>query len=473
MRRHVLYFTWIACALLTSATNAEAVSPEATERPNIVLILGDDHGWPYYGFMGSSIVETPNLDTLAKSGTLFPYTYNTASVCRPALRSILTGLYPQQYEIRATKIASRNRSTSGTRGEPMTEFATLPRVLAAAGYATFQAGKLWDGTYADSGFTGGMTATLQEASTHYTGNLAGKQLGRKTLDPVFEFLRAPREGPFFLWFAPQLPHAPHNAPAKFSDRYGEKDLVDGARRYYANCTWEDAVVGQLLDFLDSEDLRENTLIVYLSDNGWEQPPSRAVVTHLGGRHGKTSMHELGFRTPLIFSWPGHLPGDRRVDDLVSTVDLFPTLVDFAGAKAPSNLPGIDLGPIVRGRTDESPRERMIGGQFVTGDARLPAPFKKYSGDAYYLREGDWYYILWGGNLNRQKLFDKKADPEELTDVSLLHPERARAYRERVLDWLDETGIGRKRLGWTPGWILRRRAPPKPSPASAPTTNEAM
>ncbi|MDG2304399.1 MAG: sulfatase-like hydrolase/transferase [Candidatus Binatia bacterium] len=112
MKRPTPRLSAIVLTRLASAAYAETDAKPPTNRPNIVVILGDDHGWPFYGFMESSLVETPHLDTLPKNGTVFPNAYNTDCVCRPALRSILTGLHPQQSELRAARITQRNRATT-------------------------------------------------------------------------------------------------------------------------------------------------------------------------------------------------------------------------------------------------------------------------------------------------------------------------------------------------------------------------
>lgn len=125
---------------------ASAVFAPAAERPNIVLIISDDHGWPYYGFMGSEVVRTPQLDRLAAEGTVVPFTYNTSSLCAPSLRAVLTGLQPHQFALHAGATARDNRARTGERGSPIERMATLPRLLSKVGYATFERGSSGMGT---------------------------------------------------------------------------------------------------------------------------------------------------------------------------------------------------------------------------------------------------------------------------------------------------------------------------------------
>lgn len=451
--------TALASVLVGLAVLVLSSSAPAADRPNIVLIISDDHGWPYYGFTGSDVVQTPQLDRLATEGTTFPHTFNTSSRCRPSLRSILTGLYPHQFALRSGAIARAHRRNTGDRGYPIEQMATLPRLLAKAGYATFQAGKLWDGTHLQVGFEDGMTRT---AVVGPPSKDTAVTLGRETLEPVFSFLRRKRDEPFFLWFAPQLPHVPHDAPEKYRVPYEKAGWSGQALDYFAMCTWSDEIIGRLLTFLDERGLRDDTLVVYLSDNGWEH--AKEGYPGNGGRNGKGSMHELGFRTPMIFRWPGHIPPARQIDAPVSTVDLFPTLLHLAGAGSVPGRSGIDLGPTLRGGHAPE-RTQIIGAQFVRQDRRRPRDLRSFEGDAYYLRDEDWYYILYGGELRKGVLFDKRTDPDEQTDVSHLHPERVRRYREDVLSWLDEIGVGRRRLGWVPAAERnRRRATRKKDPS---------
>jgi arylsulfatase A-like enzyme len=200
------FSAFVLCLLLC----AVACGPEAVPRrpPNIVLIVGDDHGYRDFGFMGSEIAETPNLDRLAAGGVVFPLGYATASVCRPSLRSLLTGLHPLEF-----KRFEQRRIRQGSEAVPKTPlsemFQTLPALLAERGYASFQSGKFQEGHFENAGFTHGMTRTTGKA-----GRKQGIRIARETMDPVYQFIDQHREQPFFLWFAPQLPHHPHHTPPR-------------------------------------------------------------------------------------------------------------------------------------------------------------------------------------------------------------------------------------------------------------------
>jgi uncharacterized sulfatase len=243
---------------------------ESVDPPNIVLIIGDDVGWSDFGFMGARDVHTPNLDRLASEGAVFTHAMSSASTCKPALRTLLTGLEPG--EVRQRLLAAGR----GTSAPPAFRdvFETLPERLAARGYASFQGGKFWEGGFLMGGFTHGMTWRWGDEAAEFEGfhRHAGADalaLGRETMEPLFAFLEEARGRPFFVWSAPLLPHLPHDAPDAFKALYADDPSPQWLRDYRANVTWFDATVGALIAKLDELALREDTLVVYVSDNGWD------------------------------------------------------------------------------------------------------------------------------------------------------------------------------------------------------------
>jgi uncharacterized sulfatase len=287
------------------------------------------------------------------------------------------------------------------------------------------------------------------------------------LDPVYEFIDAHQDQPFFLWFAPMLPHKPYDAAWEYRQRYVERGLVTVAVSYYANITRFDDLVGELLSHLEQAGLRERTLVVYLADNGWVQEPHEAHGRVLGGERGKGSLHEMGVRTPIVFSWPGVVPGGVVSDALVSTVDLFPTLLDYAGAPQRSERPGRSLRPLIQdGRGWR--RDRVIGlrsyrrrpeqpasepGEPATGfeefasefedpeeafeesaPGRSPGPTRERS---YFLRDRDWWYI-WHQSRGVDELYDASRDPRAERDLAAQRPEIVERLREQTRAWDAET-----------------------------------
>jgi uncharacterized sulfatase len=381
--------TLIALGLLSACGGAVRDSGP----PNVVLIIGDDHGYPYYGFMGSPIVETPHLDTLAREGTVFTRGYTSASACREALLTLLTGLHPEQWWAKNRMLARAGRRRKNF--EEIQDFATLPRLLAQKGYASFQGGKYWEGTYDLGGFTHGMKETVGSNRLTDTSGGAGLTLGRATMQPLWDFLDAHKHRRrFFVWFAPMLPHRPFDAAKRYVARYDRSEIGPWARLYYANITRFDDLVGEIMDYLDREHLRRSTLVIYLSDNGWEQPPDRTTI--LGGPHGKFSIYDHGFRTPIILSWPGQIREGKVQQALVASTDLFATILDFAGVPAPRDREGETLRPLLTGNGSLARREviegvRRLRREGASGKALSPAqslPEER----AYFLRDANWRYV---------------------------------------------------------------------------------
>jgi uncharacterized sulfatase len=414
MKRRLAVALLLVCACGAGPDGADP------RPPNIVLIIGDDHGYRDFGFMGSEIAHTPNLDRLAAGGTVFPFGYSTASVCRPALRSLLTGLYPIEFDRREQRL--RREGIPPSPRTPLRDhFHTLPALLAQQGYASFQSGKFQEGAYRNAGFTHGMT---EQAGRD--GRMQGIRIARETMEPVFAFIDEHVEEPFFVWLAPQLPHLPHNAPEEYLTRYKGLDLPWFAPRYYAAVTWFDAAVGRLVQHLEDRGVRDRTLIVYLADNGWQVPgPDVDYDYVLGGHQGKASLHEAGFRTPIIFNLPGGIPAGKTRDTLVSSVDLYPTLLDFAGAAA-VNRRGLNLRRTLAG-LETSTRTALIGTAAALRSDREGEP----SGGAF-LRTRRWHYLWY--NDGREALFDLAADPDEKRDVAEGHPDVTKAYRKRIRRW---------------------------------------
>jgi uncharacterized sulfatase len=415
-----------ALLLLAAALAGGCRAEEVAGPPNIVLVIADDLGWPDSGFMGSPIVQTPHLDRLAAEGTVFRNGYATASICRPSLRSLLTGLHPVQWTSRLQQLA--REGVERPHAEAILGFTTLPALLRQVGYASFQGGKFWEGTYALAGFDEGMQLT---GDGRYRSE-EGKPLGRETLEPLSRFLDAHRDRLFFVWFAPMLPHVPHDAPEAYRSLYRDRGFSSTAVGYYANVTRFDAVVGELVAELGERGLLERTLLVYLSDNGWDQPPDLEIVDpRFDGPRGKRTMYDLGFRTPIVLHWPGRVPEGVVREELVSTVDLFPTLLDYAGAPVPPGLPGASLRPLVEGR-GRLERESVIEGMVeVRGGAGVgpnePRPHLGWSA-----RRGRWHYIWYEGD--GEELYDVEADPREQRDLAREQPKVARRLRREIRAW---------------------------------------
>ncbi len=419
--------------LLVWAISAYFVFPSGDERPNLVLIIGDDHGYPYSGFMGSAIVKTPHLDKLAREGTVFTTGYNTSSLCRPSLRSLLTGLDPLQWQLRVQQIQKSGGVKPGT--PEVRNFRTLPSLLSLRGYRSFQAGKHWEGSFRDAGFSEGSKGPKidEQDLISMAGGHDGLEIGRITMKPVLDFLARAEGEPFLLWFAPLLPHAPMDASNEYvRSHYAGLGLSRSAELYYANVSRLDDAVGELVAALGRLQLRSRTLIVYVSDNGWKNDPHEEIQptpAGTGGAGGKGSMKDFGFRTPIVFNWPGRVPGGKVRNDLVSTLDLLPTLLDYAGLESPVGRPGRSLRPGIHDQRSVS-RPEIVGHQ--ASKAAWPGDGDAQLRRAYFVRTATQHYI-WYPDSDREEIYDHSLDPDELRNVASTGT-NAKWFRKRIANW---------------------------------------
>jgi uncharacterized sulfatase len=268
----------------------------------------------------------------------------------------------------------------------------------------------------------------------------GLEIGREGMKPIEDFvdLARTRKKPFFLWYAPFLPHRPHDPPPRLLERYQIASRPLPLARYAAMCQWFDETCGQLIDLLQRRGLRENTLIVYVTDNGWIQDPQGSGFAP----RSKQSPYEGGVRTPIIFSWPGRLsPMDRP--ERVSSIDLVPTLLGAAGARPIEGLPGLDLWPHLRtGAPIE--REALFGEGFAHDIADIANP--EASLLYRWCIEGRWKLILTDeGEVNRYasvhprtrrepQLFDLDNDPHETGNMASEHPDVVERLARRIRAW---------------------------------------
>ena len=400
------------------ATLLAAAAP-AADRPNIVLIISDDHAHTDYGFMGSTAVKTPNLDRIAGQSVLYPRGY-TMPVCSPSLACLLTGLHPHRHGITGNDLAGPMKR--GPRG-PLAERLLsnpllLPKALSDAGYLTFQSGKLWNMTYREAGFTHGMTDT---AGRHGDAGLA---IGRKGLGPMLDFIdeAADDKKPFFVWYAPLLPHDPHTPPADILKLYAGKGPTPAGEKYLAMVDWFDRTCGELDRHLEKRGLAGNTIVLYLADNGWDGPRG-----YKGGR-AKLTPYETGIRTPIFIRWPDRLKPLRDNETLASVVDVVPTLLKHAGLPVPAGLPGLDLADNAAMRA----RNAVFVESYTHDIADLDAPEKSLL--ARVVIRGDHKLLIPGTAVPDRpfsskpagiELFNLKADPAESRNLAAENPDLVR------------------------------------------------
>jgi len=440
---------------------ALALPIRAAERPNIVLIISDDHAFTDYGFMGHEVVQTPNLDKLADQSALFRRGYVPTALCRPALMTLATGLYAHQHRVTGNDPANTpaNKAHEKATGksakqlliENVDRLDTLGDLLGEAGYVSHQSGKWWEGSYQRGGFTHGMTRGYPKPGGRHGDD--GLLIGRRPADaprasegtdipgamkPVFDFMdmAVEKDKPFFLWYAPFLPHTPHNPPDRLLDKYKQAGRPLPVAKYYAMVEWLDETCGQLMTKLEKDGLAEDTLVIYVTDNGWVQNPEGRGYTE----RSKRSPFEQGTRTPIMFKWPGEIaPQDRP--ELVSSIDLFPTILSAANVDVPDDRPGLNLLPYLTERKP-IPRDTIYGESFAhdIADVKDPEASLLYR----WVIQGDMKLVLtYDGRRGRMKfppkghapkLYNLKADPFEINNLAEDHPGKVEAMTELLDAW---------------------------------------
>jgi uncharacterized sulfatase len=426
-------FVSLTCVLL-----APLLAPAAP--PNVVLIVGDDQGWTDYGFTGHPHIKTPNLDRLAADSLVFKRGYVPTSLCRASLATVVTGRYPHRHKITSNdpplptgKLlgqAMKDPAFLALRAEMaayIEKVPTLPRLLAAKGYVSHQSGKWWE---ADSCRCGGFTAGMTHGDPARGGRHgdAGLKIGREGLMPVTAFIdQAKADGkPFFVWYAPMMPHTPHTPPDRLLAKYKGKTPSPFVAKYWAMCEWFDETVGDLLAHLAKRGLADSTLVVYLHDNGWIQDPE----SNQFAPKSKRSPYDGGLRTPILVRWPGTVrPAES--DALASSIDLAPTILHAAGLTSPADLPGVNLLDPAAVRK----RDAVFGATFAHNaiDIHRPAENLEYR----WTISGNWKLILPNPAIvrtGRPELYDLSNDPKEEKNQAENQPRVVTELQDRLDKW---------------------------------------
>lgn len=424
--------TIAAGALLLSALVAGAA-----KRPNILLIVADDVGWADVGYHGSPI-KTPVLDRLAAAGVELDRHY-VAPMCTPTRAALLTGRYWSRFG--NTKPSNERVLPFGT--------VTLAAALRAVGYDTAITGKWhlgsrpkWGprkfGFHRSHGSLAGGVGPLnhlykrgQYSRTWHRNDALLEEPGHVTdliAAEAVRFIEAERDGPFFLYVPFTAAHVPFDEPQEYLD--ASAHIPAARRQYAASVTHMDAAIGRMIEALEKTGRRDETLIVFFSDNGGTKadgigaypgtyPPARVFGLNRPLRGGKREVYEGGIRTPALVHWPKRLTA-RKVTAPLHAIDWMPTLCRLAGYDPPENLKnlkwdGLDILPVLTGQTDApSPRPLYCLG---------------VSGRSAALHSGGWKLVVHGvGKKERAELYDLAADPNETTDLAARHPDRVRSLR---------------------------------------------
>ncbi len=435
----------------------------AKAQPNVVLILSDDQHWGDYGFMGHEHLRTPAIDRLASESLVFTRGYVPSSLCCPSLASLITGRYPHEHKVvgndppdtpkaprgspagKAAFEAGRERMTRHLEAWP-----TLPKLLGAHGYRSLQTGKWWQGHFKRGGFDEGMT----KGQRHGDDGLA---IGRNTMEPVYDFMKRCRadEKPFFVWYAPLLPHDPHDPPADLVEHYQSKTDSIHVARYWGNVERFDRTVDDLMNFLDTEKLSADTLVVYVCDNGWIQSHDKRSFAP----RSKISPYDGGLRTPIMLRQPGTIT-PAKSEALASSLDILPTILAACGVPAPEGVPGLNLLDAKK----VAARKQLFGECYTHTLIDIDDPAKSLLWRWTVRRDGDHLWKLvepvtahgkgdfpkWEARYvmpedqaryerGEIELFDVAADPHETENLAGASPEVVKELQKSLDAWWNPRG----------------------------------
>lgn len=473
----------------------------AAERPNVVFILADDLGVMDIGaFNPETFYETPNIDRLAAHGMRFTSAYAACNVCSPTRYSIMSGRYPVRSGITNWLAGVRSERFEPAELDlfmPLEE-TTLGEAFKEAGYRTALLGKWHLGRPKDYGPHLQGFDVVSGDWRHVAPEIDGLVLPKRptvdrTGDPNFIetkttrivddamlVLDALKDKPFLLYLSFYQVHVPLGASGEYVAPYRDKKkrlgleddekldfapeeqvhLTENPRRtrirqnhavYAGMISHTDACVGRVMDKLDELGLAENTIVVFMSDNGGLATAEGSPTSNLPLRAGKGWNYEGGIREPLIVRWPKSVKSGTVSDIPVTSTDFYPTLLELAGlpSKPDQHLDGTSFAPILKGEKESLRRKALFW------------HYPHYSNQGGFpssaVRMGD-YKLIQRLEDDRVHLYNIKADIGERNDLAEAMPEKVREMREILFDWYRETGARflRPKNGQTPWRPFRSR-----------------
>jgi choline-sulfatase len=437
----------IAFGAAMPATSAERAGP------NLLIVVGDDHGGGTLGIEGDPRRATPRLDALARAGVLFERAYCNSPLCTPSRASLITGMLP--HAVGVTQLATRLSDRILTLGEWLRDH----------GYDTAAIGKMHFNGPSTHGFTERIDTPDWERFlwTHAPFDAVRRPRWRPFVDPpakwlnaechsaglgedsmeatyfinqAIRFLNADRDRPFAMVVGFNEPHCPYAFPREWQGRFDPsqfpvppvskrdrherpalfasltpQDVRGIQAAFFTSLSFMDAQIGRLIDAVDQSGQSHQTLVVYVGDNGY-----------MLGQHGRFEKHcfyEPAVRIPIIMRWPGRIPGNRRIAEMVEMVDVLPTVLNLMQLPVPAKRQGIDLAPLVLGKTGAKGRDLVFSEYTENEEAMVRSPrYKLIVGSGRRLRQ-DGYQPLHPLPLPGpyQRLYDLVEDPGETHDLS--------------------------------------------------------
>ncbi|MDP6045432.1 MAG: sulfatase [Phycisphaerae bacterium] len=453
-RRDFLKAASLAAAAAVLPRGAQAV--EKPSRPNIVFINMDDLGWKDVAFIGSKFYETPNIDKLAREGMIFTNAYSNAANCAPSRACVMSGQYGPRHGVYTVGSSARGSAKTRklipikNRTDLPDDNVTLAEAVKPAGYISATMGKWHLGSDPktqgfDVNVAGGTAGSPRSYFSPYRNRTLpdgpkGEHLPHRLTTEAMKFVEANKDRPFFLYLPYFSVHTPIQAPKDITAKYKAKGPAGGQGHatYAAMIESADTNIGRLMKKIDALGLRENTIVIFTSDNGGianisSQAPARA---------GKGSYYEGGIREPLIVCWPAKIKAGSRCDTPVIGIDFYPTLLEATGARKPEGklLDGVSLMPLLTqsGRL----KDRALFWHF-------PIYLQKYSSNdgsrdplfrtrpGCVVRLGDWKlheYFEDGG----LELYNLKDDLGERNNLADKMPDKTKELYAIMLQWRKET-----------------------------------
>ncbi len=417
----------IAIAFFIFAIFLASCSGKHTKtQPNIILILSDDQGWGDLSCNGNTNIQTPNIDKLAETGITFERFY-VCPVCSPTRAELLTGRYHVRGGVWSTSAGGERLDLDET---------TMAEVFKKAGYATAAYGKWHNGMQAPYhpnsrgfddyyGFCSGHWGNYYNPMLEHNGEIVSGEgfIIDDFTNHGLEFIEKYKNQAFFLYLPFNTPHSPMQVPDEFWTKFQHKELEMHNRQKLkedilftkaalAMCENIDWNVGRITNKIDALGLADNTIIIYLSDNG-----PNGVRWNDGMKGKKGSTDEGGVRSPLIMNWPGTFKGGKRIKEIASGIDLLPTLAELAGIKLQLEKPldGRSVKPLIMEETPDW-NDRIIYNHWK---GKTSLRNQKFRLD------------------NQNNLFDMKTDPGQYTDVSGKYPDVYTTLVRAKEKWVSE------------------------------------
>lgn len=420
----------------TAAAAAMTGCQKSARRPNVLLVMTDDQGWGDLSAGGNTILETPRMDRVAEEGMRFD-NFHVSPVCAPTRASLMTG----RYNYRTGVV-----DTFKGRAMMYPDETTIAELLRAGGYRTGIFGKWHLGDNfpmraMDQGFEvslvhhgGGIGQPSDPPNNGYLNPMLSENGAEKRFEgyctdifaeAAMRFMETHRGEPFFCYVATNAPHIPLEVPEEWVTPFRGTGLSDDVAKLYAMVKNIDDNLGKLLAKLDQLGLAEDTVVIFLTDNGAGGPER----FNAGLRGFKGSVYEGGIRTPLFVRWPGRIEAGSKCERLTAHIDLLPTICEYAGVKLPSRLrlDGKSLVPLLEGRGGGW-ADRTFFTQWHRGDQPIPRESAAVVTERYKL-------VLQRELPNGRELFDLTNDPGETRDLAAEMPQLAAELTRRYDNWL--------------------------------------